>query len=1502
MRGLSRPLRAAGLLSCALLPLAARAIPSINVALQASFSSPPYLLELLETAAEENSTAYFPIVDRIADGYLAQTSTDRELYTTFLQLLQSDGHLVDPDALSSFQFALAVRSTAPRIEAHYQYYNTSVEAPQGDGCDIWVAADGKRYCDAELATPHGSVADGARELPFDRVKDGRSNMELPIVLYADVTNPRFGPFYKELARTVQDRRAPFVLRYVPPPNRDEAQRISVSGYGVEMALKRTDYIVIDDRDAEEARADSEGRESEQDGEVADLKPLSASDVARLGMKAANFVLDSEDPFKTLIDLSQDFPKLSSAVVSHDISEEFKNEHIGNRERLLPPGYNMIWVNGVPVQSRKVDAFSILENIRNERHLVRGLTSLGLEPEEAIKLLMHPEINEVLADEEPQRFDFRDGIEGGGVIMWMNDLENDQRYEGWPSTLASILQRTYPGQLPPVSRDVHNAILPVDFTNPKDVALVVEPLQSFIKRKVPLRWGIVPITNSPAAAVQARIVYHLLESYGLDAMLSYLQRSLASGQISSPEKAHFDPVIAGRSLIEGAVERSFEEVLQHDDVAVKLEGAAKYLDRLSVNFSPAPFIVNGAIVPRSDDWLTSLSNRVSMDHRSIQRGVAENVFEESTWLPTYFLFQAVKRRHPAVVPDDEINVTFANVGAIFTKHKETLDGVLRIPAETKDSDIESWAQMLLCLDFDSENGRRLLSEAIEFRKAHPSVEVLFLPQLAHQFTDGSLIDRMERLRNQQMQPTDALDKIAATLADGATKQTSQSGNKFDEDYVSAISAVSRDLGIESANSGPVVVLNGRIVRVPINGDDFTKDDFETLLSYEKRKRIKPWARALKELGLEAKIKTPSASAIVTSIVAVSSASDEDPDSMFEASPKVRMSAFELWNTTKTAILTGNKKLSTIQIVASIDPSSENAQKFIPILKVLSELKGIHLRLFLNPRDHLSELPIKRFYRYVLQSEPSFQENGELNMAHAQFDGLPAETLLTMGMDVPSNWLVAPRESIHDLDNIKLGALRAYSSIDAIYELEHILIEGHARDFTLRKAPRGAELVLGTQKDPAVTDTIIMANLGYFQFKANPGVFNLALRPGRSSEVYKMDSTGLTGQHRGASDICLTSFQGVTLFPRLSRQPGMEKEDVLEPSTAGSAAVDIADSVLSKAGIHGTKDYINKGLKFGSDLLASAGLSSQGVKPSRHADINIFSVASGHLYERMLNIMMVSVMKHTNHTVKFWFIEQFLSPSFKSFLPTLAAEYGFSYEMVTYKWPHWLRAQKEKQREIWGYKILFLDVLFPLDLDKVIFVDADQIVRTDMYELVTHDLKGAPYGFTPMCDSRTEMEGFRFWKQGYWANFLRGRPYHISALYVVDLVRFRQLAAGDRLRQQYHSLSADPLSLSNLDQDLPNNMQMQLPIHSLPQHWLWCETWCSDESLAEAKTIDLCNNPLTKEPKLDRARRQVPEWTAYDEEIAALARRTKAGNVPVGEDAGSPGTAEAKSDASREKDEL
>ena len=60
----------------------------------------------------------------------------------------------------------------------------------------------------------------------------------------------------------------------------------------------------------------------------------------------------------------------------------------------------------------------------------------------------------------------------------------------------------------------------------------------------------------------------------------------------------------------------------------------------------------------------------------------------------------------------------------------------------------------------------------------------------------------------------------------------------------------------------------------------------------------------------------------------------------------------------------------------------------------------------------------------------------------------------------------------------------------------------------------------------------------------------------------------------------------------------------------------------------------------------------------------------------------------------------------------------------------------------------------------------------------------------------------------------------------------------------------------------------------QEWLWCETWCGNATKRYAKTIDLCNNPLTKEPKLDAARRIVAEWPALDAEVAAFTAQARA----------------------------
>jgi len=1043
------------------------------------------------------------------------------------------------------------------------------------------------------------------------------------------------------------------------------------------------------------------------------------------------------------------------------------------------------------------------------------------------------------------------------------------------TCVQLLQRSFPGQIPQVRKNLHNVILPVDFSDHKEVTLVVEHVQGLIKRGVPVRFGLVPRSDSEKATAQAKVMYHLVDAYGLSAALTYLQKSLAGKGLkhAHPIESYFDLATKDQNLRRDRTVLSFQEVLSSASTGEHLDSSKGYLKRLGISGSTAPMLVNGVPIPQGDDWMRVMSQRISMDLRDIAQAVYMTQLTDDDDVPAFLLQNAVIRRNPLIIPEDEKSIRFYNLVSGTACKDGFIGDIPSIAASgsVADAEVANLVHLAVVADFDTAHGGKLFSEAVAFREEHDDVELFFI----HSSTSSSPIrgfsdDIFDTIHGR---PSVGLRSLATLKwlephADRPTPSKSSAAAAF---WASA-DPLLKDAGIAHGESG--ILINGRIVGPMPAATTFDKDDFEMLLAYEHKKRSTPAAVALKELGLVDGIQgSPLTFARFVNLIALSAVSDV-PDGIFDTPSTVRTAIFESLKGEHTVIRKGDISKARIQIVASLDPASEVTQRWLPILNVLSELEGVHMRVFVNPKERLEELPVKRFYRYVLESKPSFDSSGARKHIQAEFQGLPKNALLTIGLDMPPAWLVSPVDSVYDLDNLRLSSVKT-DTVDATYKLDHILIEGHSKDTTTEQAPRGVQLVLSTHQDAHFADTIIMANLGYFQFKANPGFYNLGLQTGRSQSIFTIDSVGARGQTEqfgdGTTEIALTSFRGLTLFPRLSRNAGMEEEDVLETAkTATEGIVEKAGEVLSQVGFKDASKWLSKAQKIGSSMLSGSKQSTKDISIVPHADINIFSVASGHLYERMLNIMMVSVMRHTSHTVKFWFIEQFLSPSFKAFLPIMAEEYGFRYEMVTYKWPHWLRGQKEKQREIWGYKILFLDVLFPLDLDKVIFVDADQIVRTDMYELVQLDLKGAPYGFTPMCDSRTEMEGFRFWKQGYWKNYLRGRPYHISALYVVDLKKFRQIAAGDRLRQQYHQLSADPNSLSNLDQDLPNNMQHVIPIHSLPQEWLWCETWCSDESLGVARTIDLCNNPQTKEPKLERARRQVPEWTVYDEEIATFAK--------------------------------
>lgn len=357
-----------------------------------------------------------------------------------MDLLQKDGLIPSAESLSTFKLALSTRSAAPRIEAHYQYYHTGVQPSLNSdqkGCDAWVLLDGKQYCSAALDKAHGKIPEGQeRELPFDiALGSGPS-----CILYADITAPGFGEFHRVLAQKARKRECAYTLRH-HRLSHEALEPLPVSGYGVELALKRTDYIVIDDRKAEGDAAQkviaSEVVLDDQE-EMTDLKPLSTSELRDLGLKAGSFIMHSDDPFDTLLKLTQDFPKYSTSLTMHEISKDFLNEHKANRASLVPAGANILWMNGEQLVERQMDAFTLVDVLRRERKMISGVTKLGLTGEEAISLLAHQSVAEAKADDaESLRFIWHDQPEDGKVIVWLNDIEKDKRYEEFPKTLMAV---------------------------------------------------------------------------------------------------------------------------------------------------------------------------------------------------------------------------------------------------------------------------------------------------------------------------------------------------------------------------------------------------------------------------------------------------------------------------------------------------------------------------------------------------------------------------------------------------------------------------------------------------------------------------------------------------------------------------------------------------------------------------------------------------------------------------------------------------------------------------------------------------------------------------------------------------------------------------------------------------------------------------------------------------------------------------------------------------------
>ncbi|XP_045909331.1 UDP-glucose:glycoprotein glucosyltransferase 2 isoform X2 [Micropterus dolomieu] len=1473
----------------------------VTASLKAKWSMTPFLLETSEFIGEDGNEKFWQFVDTVKE--LTVYKQGESVRSYYNLIVKKAGQFLTDLQVNLLKFALALRSYSPAVHASQQIAS---DEPPPEACPAFVSVHGQHSCSTKDIKKLLKAAAG-RPKPYlyknDHTYPGVNKTDVPVViLYAEIGTKKFTSFHKVLSEKAKEGTLLYVLRhFVVDP---KPRKMLLSGYGVELAIKSTEYKAVDDTKVKDSKTAMKAEDDnidevqgflfgplkkshpelqEQLSELRkhllestnDMVPLKVWEMQDLSFQAATRIMSVPkfDALKLMRDLSQNFPSKARSLTRVAVKQEMRKEIEENQKRLsetigVHPGDGELFINGLHIDLDIHNPFSILDILRGEARVLEGLHNLGIKGEHQGKLLRLP----VNAVDDSYALDIKHP-----AIMWINDIENDPVYRNWPAGVQELLRATFPGVIRQIRRNFFNLVLFLDPVREESVELV-KLADLFYKHKIPLRIGFVFVVNtkdeidgfSDAGVGFYRLLNYIADEYDLSqALMSMLS---LYGQVDVGGTLSVDTISAylKRKFPKANAERILGAESEYDD---KRKDGAAFYKKSGLGALPLALFNGVPLNPDEmdpDELETIILQHIMDTTTSFQRAVFMGQLTDSSDVVDYLMEQAnvVPRMNPLILSTDRQYLDFTATPVVDDWEDTTMFSYLDYRDKTavvakrmkyftnSDEDGMSAVTMWIAGDFEKVSGRKLLLNALKHLKSSRGVRVGVIDNpsgkpsgvntVLYRAIWASLLTQKYKaaaefahklLKEESIQLLQQGTKMKDLLIQGMAEDAFEKKfNTLEVDLIRSQQLFCRDV-LKLSPGQRAVISNGRILGPFEEQEEFTVEDFHLLEKITLSGSAEKVKAKVKQMGMKPK----HASDLVMKV-----------DALLTAAPKgeVRRDVDFLRDSHSVLRLSPRENEVFYDVVAIVDPLTRQAQKMSPLLIVLGQVVNVRLQVFMNCRAKLSEMPLKSFYRFVLESDVNFMANDTVSPGPvARFLELPESPLLTLNMITPESWMVQAVRSPHDLDNIHLQEVSGV--VTAEYELEHLLLEGHCFDLSSGQPPRGLQFTLGMSRDALMYDTIVMANLGYFQLKANPGAWILRLRKGRSEDIYQILTHDGTDSPADAGDVIvlLNSFHSKIIKVRVQKKAEMINEDLLSEASESKG---IWDSIASISGGGSKKD---EGEKKKEDVL------------------NIFSVASGHLYERFLRIMMLSVLRHTKTPVKFWFLKNYLSPSFKETISHMAESYGFQYELVQYKWPRWLHQQTEKQRIIWGYKILFLDVLFPLAVDKIIFVDADQIVRADLTELRDLDLEGAPYGYTPFCDSRREMEGYRFWKTGYWASHLGHRKYHISALYVVDLKKFRKIAAGDRLRGQYQALSQDPNSLSNLDQDLPNNMIHQVVIKSLPQEWLWCETWCDDSSKVTAKTIDLCNNPKTKEPKLTAAARIVPEWVEYDNEIKQLLRQVQ-----------------------------
>ncbi|WPK24900.1 hypothetical protein PUMCH_002199 [Australozyma saopauloensis] len=835
-------------------------------------------------------------------------------------------------------------------------------------------------------------------------------------------------------------------------------------------------------------------------------------------------------------------------------------------------------------------------------------------------------------------------------------------------------------------------------------------------------------------------------------------------------------------------------LQEED-SEKYENYKTTLQKFDL--SEPSVIINGVIHKlRSSNWQTKLTEQISSDVKYLKAQINSHLHEN---LQLKDVLHASSRgsRNSKVVPETPANLRYKKLSLNLLQNSYSL--------QTTNSKNRFGPTFWLIGDFDSERILSQFKAILKFAKTKANLPLqirIFHTGLSNQFVEDTLGNFIgTSLENSH------IDQILELIGDFRIQTILQP----DEAKLKIL----RDNRIQLHH--PALLLNSRYHKLD---RVFLEEDLALLVEYEYNQRLEfleqmatrhpdRFEGALEEI-VGNDIDHLTWFDMATSVLSAS---------IFLEDSKVRSDFgrfdFSSLNFDNLIDLTGYDVAKPADILIVIDPLDVLSQKLISVATALKDLPFVNMLVLLQP---LSTVPkeVNTNCLYVsnfVGSKPVFDIEGTLVRSQHRNFHYDHHTTISVQLDTPQNWVVTKSSGsdTYDVENLTVDG-----SVVVKFELVKLVVETEVKDVSSARPLTG--LALEAVQFDTHHEGITVQPGGYCQLSLEPGTWEYRIK---------------TSNSKG------TSFNLLSV-----------SENPYEINDAALEHVPLLVFSLFEKSVHAR-------IKMNSDSAKSATSKSKLPAKKPQSTLNVFCVANGHTQEEFLASLIISITQNSSQNVKIWLIETFLSKRILSQLPSLSEKFKFDYELISYQWPLWLRKQRETSRQLLGYKALFLDMLFPEDLEKLIVIDADLIVTSDLAELTKIDLNGATYGFVPICEDKPVSQ--KFWHDGYWKKVLADDlSYYSSSLFVVDLTKFRSVGAGNLIRRQYQKLSSDLQSLTILDENLFNNLQRVLPIYSLPREWSWNPIWCSGDDKIGARVLHFNIHDLNDLAAFKYAKSIAPAW--------------------------------------------